>query len=194
MRRAHDHSLLSKSPWPQAAAAWDYVDGMMQFERRFEDRTEQNSLECVDYALRYAPLLFDGETLNTLSILLQTQKRIDKNTTADLAGDLANATQLMKDAHRLWNHLERHVQVQQDQLRGTLGGEQDRWCWIAEKWESMGFVQRVPNRGSYLISLATSMETVVRQSAPRVVSSPKRRKVGFGSKSIVQSVEPLSIL
>jgi hypothetical protein len=161
MRRAHDQRDY-QGALALAAAAWDYVDGMMQFERRFEDRTERNSLECVDYALRYAPLLFDVQTLNTLSVLLRTQKRIDKNTAADLATNLENAYSLMKEAHRLWDHLERNLRVDQDKLRSTLGGDQDRWRWLAEKWGGMGLIQRVPIRGSYILSLLTRMESEVR--------------------------------
>ncbi len=161
MRWAHDqrdyHGALGL-----AVAAWEYVDGMMQFERRFEDKSERNRLECVDYVLRYAPLLFEVQTLNTLSALLRTQKRVDKNTAADLAANLEIAYSLMKEAHRLWDHLERNVQVDQDRLRDSLGGDQDRWRWLAEKWESMGLVLRVPNRGSYKLSLLTRMESEVR--------------------------------
>jgi len=161
MRRAHDrrdyHGALGF-----AAAAWEYVDGMMQFERRFEDKSERKSLDCVDYVLRYAPLLFDVQTLSALSSLLRTQKRVDKNTAADLAANLERAYLLMNEAHQLWDHLERNVQVDQDKLRGSLGGDQDRWRWLAEKWHSMGIIQRAPSRGSYILSLLTRMESEVR--------------------------------
>lgn len=161
MRTAHDQRDYQRA-LQSATAAWDYVDGMMQFERRFENRAERKSLECIDYVLRFAPLLFDAASLHALSLLLQTQKRVDKNTVSDLATSLNNAFSLMKEAHRLWDHLERHAVVDQDKLRTNLGGDQERWRWLAEKWEGMGMIHRVPNRGSYTLSLSTRIDTEVR--------------------------------
>jgi len=161
MRRAHNRRDY-QGALASATAAWEFVDGMMQFERRFEDRPDQNSLECVEYALRFAPLLFDVQTLNALATLLRTQKRVDKNTAADLAANLSDALSLMKEAYRLWDHLERNGRVEQDKLRTNLGGDQDRWRWLAEKWDEMGLIQRAENRGSYILSLSTRMESEAR--------------------------------
>lgn len=145
-----------------AAVAWEFVDGMMQYERKFEDRNERRDLECVNYVLRYAPLIFDLGTLTTLSKLLQTQKRVDKNTTADLAADLNAAMRRIRESHRLWNYIESNVTVEQDRIRTNLGGDQDQWRWIAEQWESMGLLTRVPKGTSYILSLSTRLETPVR--------------------------------
>lgn len=177
MRKAHKRGDYERAVG-FAASAWDNVDGMIQFERRFENRSERNSLPCVDYALLYAPLLFDVQTLDTLSILLRTQKRVDKDTVADLAARLDGAYTLMKEAHRLWDHLERHERAEQAALRNELGGEQERWRWLAEKWESMGLVKRFPNRGSYLLSLSTRMESKVKAkcfACGVIAKAPKAR-------------------
>lgn len=145
-----------------AVAAWEYVDGMMQFERRFENQADRWSLDCVEYALRYAPLLFHNETLVALSMLLRSQKRIDKYTTENLSTRLAQAFSLMFESHRLWDHLERTPDAHQDKFRTILGGDQDRWRWIVEQWASMGLVGRIPFQGSYKVSLTTRLETEVR--------------------------------
>ena len=145
-----------------ATAAWQYVDGMMQFERRFEDRTERKSLDCVDYALCYAPLIFHNETLAALSALLRSQKRIDKYTTDELSRRLDDALSLMFESHRLWDHLERNPNAHQDKFRSILDGDQDRWRWIVEQWAIMGLVGRSPFQSSYVVSLTTRLETEVR--------------------------------
>jgi hypothetical protein len=87
MRRAHNEGRFFDAI-EIAINACDLVDGMMQFERRFEGSSERRIVETIDYVLRYAPLVFDSSSLETLGTILKTQKRIDKNTTADLADDL----------------------------------------------------------------------------------------------------------
>ena len=145
-----------------AVSAWKFVDGMMQYERRFEDRTEHESLLCINYVVRTAPLLFAFDVLGSLRTLLATQKRIDKNTSADLSTSLQKAFVRMNAAHRLWDYIEREVHVRQDRLRATLQGDQDEWRWIAEQWQNIGLIRRHPDGGSYILSLVTRMEDEVR--------------------------------
>ena len=165
MRKAHNEGRYLEAI-EIAMNACDYVDGMMQFERRFEDRTERKSVETIHYVLQYAPLVFDRSSLETLDEVLKSQKRIDKNTTADLADDLKSANALMWDAHRMWTELEQAADLPQDKLRSSLGGEQERWREIAESWYGMGLIHRMPERGSYRISLATRIATEIRGKCP----------------------------
>lgn len=161
MRKAHrDGDVLAAIEI--AMKACDYIDGMMQFERRFEERTERENVETIHYVLQYAPLVFDRASLDTLAALLKSQKRIDKNTAADLALEIQSAFQLMWDAHRLWTVLEQANDVPQDKLRAKLGGDQERWRRIAESWSHMSLVERIPDRGSYRISLRSRIKAEIR--------------------------------
>jgi hypothetical protein len=145
-----------------AESAWPFIDGMMQYARRFNETSEHSTIDSIDLVLRLAPLLFDFETLNKLAELLKTYRRIDKNTTADLAAELARARSLMMDAHRLWDYLERHGDIRQDDLRRSFGGDQECWRGITELWERMGVVVRAAEGGSYRVRLATRMNDDVR--------------------------------
>jgi len=165
MRQAHRESRFLDAI-NIAMHACDYVDGMMQFERRFEERSERRSVETIDYVLQYAPLVFDRTNLEALGVILKSQKRIDKNTTADLAENLKRANELMWDAHRLWTVLEQAADTPQDKLRANLGGDQDSWRGIAESWDRMGLIERTPVRGSYRISLVTRITTEIRGKCP----------------------------
>jgi hypothetical protein len=149
-----------------AMSAWDHVDGMMQYERRYGGQAEFKSIDSIDFVLRFAPLLFDFEILQKLEVLLKSQRRLDKNTTADLPQSLDKAKAEMWEAHRLWGLLEANVEVRQDQLRATLGGDQNRWRWIAETWQEMGVLQRKPSGESYVITLTTRMDDKVRGKCP----------------------------
>src|SRR5262245_15059909 len=81
-----------------AVSSWEYIDGMMQFERRYESKTF-DSIEGIDIVLNFAPLLFDFEALDRLQLLLRTQRRIDKHASDDLADKLTQARAVMWNAH-----------------------------------------------------------------------------------------------
>lgn len=160
-----------------AISSWDYIDGMMQYERKYEER-EFHSIETIDIVLHFAPLLFDFESLDKLELRLKSQRRIEKNTSEDLGQNLAKARALLWDAHRLWNHLERQSECRQDELRRTLGGDQDRWRSMAESWERMGLIRRTPEAGSYRLALSTRMDAPFSAKCPScgaVGKAPKRK-------------------
>lgn len=150
-----------------AMEACEYIDGMMQFERRFEKRTDRHSVETIDYVLQYAPLVFDHQSLETLAVVLKSQRRIDKNTTAELVEGLQNAYELMWDAHRLWSLLEQAQELDQSTLRARLGGDQERWQRIAESWDHMSLIDRIPERGSYRLSLQSRITRETRAKCRR---------------------------
>jgi hypothetical protein len=161
MRKAHNENRYLDAI-QIALAATEYADGMIQFERRFQKRADREDVETIHYILRYAPILFDHAGLAGISQILKAQKRIDKNAAADFVQEVDGAFALMWDAHRLWGMLEVERDVSQDKLRSNLGGDQDRWRWIAETWEQMGIIRRVPERGSYRISFVTNLAAVIR--------------------------------
>ena len=149
----------------KALEAWQFVDGMMQYERRYDDR-EFSSIRAIDLVLKYAPLLLDFQSLDGLADLLRNCRRIEKNTSESLAGRLELARTRLWAAYRLYDHLERNPGTRQDELRKLLGGEQDTWREIAEAWEGMGLVFRVPCGGSYALSLVTRLAELVPTICP----------------------------
>jgi hypothetical protein len=158
-----------------AQKAWDHVDGMMQYERRFEN-AEFDSVAAIDLVLNYAPLLFQFESLYGLRDLLKKQKRIEKNTEADLGAKLERSVERMWQNHRLWSYLEASPDARQDQLRAVLGGDQDYWRSVVEAWEKMGLLERMRVGGSYQLSLATRMGQVFAGKCPKCghsVEAPK---------------------
>jgi len=126
-----------------ASSSWKHIDGMMQFERKYENK-EFSNIEAIDIVLEYAPLLFEFTVLNELAALLKAQRRIDRDASDDLARNLSEARDRMWAAHQLWNHLEIHRNVKMDELGSTLGGSQDTWRALAEAWETMGVIRRTP--------------------------------------------------
>lgn len=158
-----------------ALSSWDHIDGMMRYENRYGD-TEFSSVKGIDMVLKYAPLLLDFRSLDTLGDLLKSCRRIEKNTSQSMAKNLANARALMWNAHRLWDHIERNPQARQDKLRQALEGDQDQWRSIADTWVKMGLLTRTPEGGSYRLALSTRMGGVVNAKCPScgtVASAPK---------------------
>ncbi len=159
-----------------AVSSWDHIDGMMRYERTYNDH-EVNGLETIKIVLRHAPLLFDFESLDKLEGLLKTQRRIVKNTSDDLAESLAKARALMWEAHRLWSHLERRGECEQDGLHLALGGTPNDWGAITEIWERMALVRRVPDGGSFRVALATRMDALTSAKCPSCGVAVKGLKV-----------------
>lgn len=165
IRCAHQSGDYPKAV-KMAVSALDHVDGMMQYERRYLGQKDRETIRAIDVLLKYAPLWFDSESLEKIESLLKTHRRIDKNTSADIAASLTEAKELMWDAHRMWDYLETRQGVRQDELRANLGGDQDRWRWIAETWERLGYLNRLPEGGSYRLTLATRLDEQVRGKCP----------------------------
>jgi hypothetical protein len=154
------------------------VDGMMQYERRYEG-AELSSIEAVDLILKYAPLLLDADSLKQVEALLRDSRRVERHTSESLADMLSQARALMWDAHRLWDHLELHPEARQDELRRVLGGDQDQWRSVAEAWEKMGLLRRAPEGGSYRLALCTRMGGIVSAKCPACGSITEAPKAMF---------------
>lgn len=156
--------------------AWQYVGEMMQFRRKYEDKTFA-SVPCIDQALRLAPLLLRSSTLDALQRLLKSEKSIDKHATDDLAQRLLQAREQLRRAYVAWNLIERTPGFLQSRLQGSLGGVQDQWRALMERWESMGMIMRQPESNSYRLWHTTNMDDRVRAKCPRcgaTITGPKR--------------------
>ena len=160
-----------------AAAAWEFVDGMLQFTRRYGGVESVKSIEAIDYVLRYGPVFFQAGYFEVLIGLLKSQRRIEKTTSVRIVDELAKARSMMQEAYRLWSHLASANQVRQDELRRTLGGDQDCWRWIAETWEKAGVIQRMPEGNSYRLQMRTKMSEEIRAKCPSCGAIGKAAKL-----------------
>lgn len=158
-----------------ASDALSHVDGMLQFAKRYEERTF-GSVEAIDFLLRYVPFLLSLEHVERLESTLAQFKRIDRDVEQDIAGAAKAARQRTWDNHRLWAFLESRGEACQDALREELGGDQAQWRTTAEGWERMGLVVRVREGASYRVSLATRLNQVIGGKCPHcgeVSEAPK---------------------
>lgn len=146
----------------QAVSAFEHIDGMLQYERRYGESGSLRTVASIDCVLRYAPLLFESESLEAVGELLKSRRRIDRDTEVDLSASVDQSRATMWEAHRLWNYLESVGRVRQSELRKNLGGEQEQWRSMAEMWEKIGLLRRTPDSGSYLLSLVTRLDEPTR--------------------------------
>jgi hypothetical protein len=148
-----------------ALMAWDHIDGMMQYDRKYENASF-DTIPAVDRGLRYAALLLDFRQLDRLESLLKECRRIERDTTADIGQQLAQARARMWNAHRLWDYIEHHPDVRQSELKTALGGQQREWTDIVEAWEKMGLLRRVPYGKTYGLAFITRMGQLVAAKCP----------------------------
>jgi hypothetical protein len=164
-RRAVEHAL----------EAWPFIDGMMQYARKYKDE-EFDTVPAIDLVLEYVPLLLDFRQLDRLETLLKECRRIERDTTADVGAQLGMARERMWAAHRLWDHIESHPDVRQAELRTALGGKQQEWLAIVETWEKMGLLRRIADAGTYRLVFCTRMGEVISAKCPEcgaVTEAPK---------------------
>lgn len=122
-----------------AKSAWQHIDGMMQYRRKYESR-EFDSIEAIDLVVQYAPLRFDYKSLDELDQLMKEYKRIEKNTLSDMRQKLIEASSLMDYAYDLWHCLisaEEQRQLSLDELQSK---QPDRWNFVIHHWIRMGVV------------------------------------------------------
>jgi len=176
--RSAERTGLYRMAMQLALSSWEHVDGMMQYERKYED-TEFETIPAIEMVLKYAPLLFDFESLDALDALLKDCRRIEKNTSECLADRLNTARAHMWENHRLWDHLEQNPGARQSELRKQLGGDQEQWRSVVEDWHRMGLLRRSPDGGSYALTLATQMGELVMAKCPACGRTAEGTKAVF---------------
>ncbi len=166
---------LHRSAVQEALEAWPFIDGMMQYARRYKHE-EFDTVSAIDLVLKYVPLLLDFRQLDRLEALLKEYRRIERDTAADVGEQLAKARLRMWAAHRLWDYIESRPDVRQAELRTVLGGNQQEWVGIVETWEKMGLLRRTAESGTYTLSFCTRMGEVIPSKCPAcggVTEAPK---------------------
>ena len=176
--RLAEQKGLYRTAVQAALDSWDHIDGMMQYERKYEKK-EFSSIPAIDMVLNYAPLLFDSRSLDSLENLLKESRRIGRDTVEDLGQKLEKARDRMWQNCRLWDYLEMHPGTRQDMLRGVLGGRQDEWRSVAEDWEKMGLLVRTLQGDAYTLAISTRMGQIVKGKCPSCGAIAERPKALF---------------
>jgi hypothetical protein len=176
--RSAERTGLYRMAMQLALSSWEHVDGMMQYERKYED-TEFETIPAIEMVLKYAPLLFDFESLDALDALLKDCRRIERNTSESLTDRLSAARARMWENHRLWDYIETNPNCKQNELRKGLGGEQEQWRSVVEDWHRMGLLRRSPDGGSYTLTLATQMGELVMAKCPACGHAAEGTKAVF---------------
>lgn len=161
-----------------AVSSWDHIDGMLQYERKYEGK-DSGSIDAIGLVLQYAPPLLDFESLNKLETLLRSQRRLVKHSSVDLGDRLLKASSMMWEAQRFLNYLEKHFTVDEDNLSAVYGGDGEEWHRIAEAWVEMGFVHRVSEKRSHHFSLTTRMDQPILAKCPSCAAVAKAPKAKF---------------
>lgn len=185
--KAEYYALLARAKEAEAAGdfpkavewavqSWQYVPGMMQYERKYENR-EFKSVDTIDVVLEHAPWLFDMGSLNELERLLRSKRQIDRDASDDLAARLREAQGLCRDAVVLWNAIESHPGITIAELGELLGGSAAGRLRVIEAWIRLGALCESREGGARRLSLVTRMDEVVAGKCSECgvsVKGPKR--------------------
>lgn len=150
--RAGDYSRAIS----HAIRAWPFLEGMMQFERRWEGATFK-SIPCVDMVLRLAPPLLNWSALDQLETLLRARRAIDRSTSDDLADRLRGARALLALAHSIWRHVQANPGASYDAVRADVQGGHSDLRNIIDRWVDMGILVRTGPSSDTRLRLATDL-------------------------------------
>jgi len=139
-----------------AMSAWRFVDDMMKFERKYEEK-EFKSVPCIDLVLKLAPLTFRTDALDRLAELLKSQKAIDRNASDDLAARLETARASLRIAWAVWDAIERTPGQTSRQLADAVNLTTSEVRAIVEQWIGMGSIERKEAGREIEFRLATEM-------------------------------------
>ncbi len=175
-----DAIRLSKS-------AWDDIDGMLQFDKKYNER-QHTEVSAIDMVLWCAPPLLDFASLIAVNTKLDDCKRIVREL-PDYSSLLAQSNLNLQAYFQLWTFLEQNGEVLQSELRSRLGEDQDGWREKCEIWEKIGVVRRVPVRNSYHVNLLTRFGKVVSAKCPNCGKTAEAPKSMFFDKLICDSCQ-----
>jgi len=144
-----------------AVDAWEHVDGMMSYRRKYE-KEEFRSVDCFDLVLSMAPLLFESNALDQAAEVLKSKRGVERHTSDDLGERLSRARLLLRMAHQLWRHLAAREWTPQAQLRSELGGSQDEWRGVVDRWTEWGLLERRGQGLTIQLRFATDLERAVK--------------------------------
>lgn len=162
----------------EAALALHHVDGMMQFERRYEN-TVFDRIEAIDIILVFAPMLLDLANLELLAAVLKNQKRIDKNTSVDLAIELDQARQLLWDSYRIWSLLEVQQTTWEHEIHEKVEVSRDRVRALLDHWVAMQLVRRKREPNDDCVFLVTHFSAPCVGKCPTCGASVTREKIAL---------------
>lgn len=163
-------------------AALPLLDALVK-QREQERDGKVGQVEIIEMILLYAPLVLADEMLDKLESYLSENRRIEKKLEG-IRPRLDEANEQLKRCFRLWRQLEDGGICRQSELRQILGGEQDHWRGVAERWDRMGVVSRVEIRGSYDLTLTTKLGEICSAKCSRcgkVVREVKRNLLALES-------------
>lgn len=130
-----------------AASAWTYIDGMMRYEEKYEER-EFDSIEAIDLVLEEAPYLLDFARLDELEELLKSKRRIDNKAEADIADDLSEARKTLELVYQLCDRLDRRGPLARKDLIESENAAEET-SGVLRKTEAVGLVHR-DSQGRYV--------------------------------------------
>jgi hypothetical protein len=160
-----------------AVDAWPFIDGMMQFGRRFKS-IEFETVDAIELVLNYAPALFDIDALDRLEELLTRQKRIDRLAAEDLAQRLLEARAALQCAYRLWSAIEDHGTLNRSAFLAIWTASEKQLHAVADAWVRMNVITLVGNSESSGLSFTTRMDLTTHgkcETCGAVAKAPKAK-------------------
>ena len=144
-----------------AVQSFEHVDGMMQFEKRYND-VESVAVDTVSLVIENAPLVFDNDALDKVESLLASKKRIERNAQGHLREKLAAAREAIREVGLVWDHIDRLQESTDAREWFAIPCKTARWRFIVSAWSAMGIIRPVERDGADAFEWVTRMDAATR--------------------------------
>ncbi len=131
--------------------SFEFIDGMIQYERKYEDK-ENPSHPTIKAVLTFAPVVFGWKAIDEVEALLNSTRRIEKNSNEDWRQRIADSRQLQKRALHLWSSML----SQETYLPEAIEVSRKDRQFILKSWEEMGFTTTSGSVAENVLVLASS--------------------------------------
>jgi len=155
--------------------SFPFIDEMMQFERKHLNGNH-SEIESISLALYLGPLILNQKCLVEVASLLTACKRIEKNTTANIAAELQIARQRLWVAHRFWKMLTKNGATNNDDISTILEDHENLRIQLISTWDKLGLVRIVDDAGPSRIELVTNLNELTSAKCPACGAIGKARK------------------
>lgn len=140
-----------------AECSWEFIDGMLQFEKRFLS-SEKVNIHGLTIVFHYSPLLLDFEILERLESFLESTPRVKKNSDKDVIRQLEESRECLAQSHKLWGWLDDRKSIYMDDVKNSKSSIKK----IVAFWVETGIAKWIPKSERQVLKLVTHLQEIIR--------------------------------
>jgi predicted transcriptional regulator len=152
---------------------------MIQYIQKFQDAADFTEIDCLEIALRFAPLLLNSDALDSIGRILKSKRRVNKSSTRDYAALLTRSRLAMDTVYDILRELEEFGCVNESSLIARISGSPTLVRALLSEMVNLGLLQPVTDQNRSGLQLTTDFERPARGKCPGCGARVNARKASL---------------